>query len=300
MRCSKRLLPLLAAMTLCLVWRPLSPALRASTEPLRPGIEMPFWAAKPAFAGSPAHPRRRISPPRTGIHPRSRVFVHALKADQVVGENLCVRPEAHIPLICIDPGHSKATVGAHGKKAVEYKVVWQVAQRLKIELERLGLKAILTKRTQDENVRNEDRAAAANRAGADLLLRLHCDAGTDSGVATFFPDRQGEKDGVRGPSRAVIAASRRCAVLFHPAMIRALDGALPDRGVRPDIQTNIGGKQGALTGSIFSRVPVLLVEMAVLTNPKDETFIASERGQRLMARALAKGAEAAVKRRKEE
>ena len=34
-------------------------------------------------------------------------------------------------------------------------------------------------------------------------------------------------------------------------------------GVKTDRQTAIGGKQGALTGSVFSEVPVVTVEMLV-------------------------------------
>ena len=60
------------------------------------------------------------------------------------------------------------------------------------------------------------------------------------------------------------------------------------------MQTAVGGRQGALTGSVFSKVPVLLVEMVVLTNAKDEAFILSKQGRALMVDALAKGVLAAV------
>lgn len=197
--------------------------------------------------------------------------------------------------ICVDPGHSKATVGAHGARSTEYRVVWQVAGRLKAALEEVGAHVVLTKRRLDENVPNEERAAIANRAGAALFLRLHCDAGSDSGIATFYPDRQGVWGGLRGPGPGVIAASRRLAARFHVAMLQGLGGALPDRGVRTDAQTAVGGRQGgALTGSIYSRVPVLLVELCVLTNRKDEDFILSEEGQSRLVRALAAGVNAAL------
>jgi N-acetylmuramoyl-L-alanine amidase len=54
----------------------------------------------------------------------------------------------------------------------------------------------------------------------------------------------------------------------------------------------VGSQQGALTGSIFSTIPVVTVEMAVITQPDDEAFIASPRGQARMARALFSGVEA--------
>lgn len=196
--------------------------------------------------------------------------------------------------ICVDPGHSRATVGTRGKKIIEYKIAWTMALKLKGELEKRGLNVLLTKRNEDENVRNEDRAAIANRAQATLFVRLHCDSASGSGIATYFPDRQGVKDGVRGPGPEVIAASQHAAGRFHRAMLASLAGALKDRGVHPDIQTNVGSKQGALTGSIFSRVPVLLVEMCVLNSAHDEAFIASEAGQKKLAAAMAEGVLAAV------
>lgn len=185
------------------------------------------------------------------------------------------------PVVCIDPGHAKATVGASGKHLAEYKVCWLMAQKLRAELQQRGVTVVLTKRNQNEDVPNEMRAEIANRNRANLLLRLHCDAGRDSGIATFYPNRQGVRNGVRGPSREVMEASRADAFVFHAALIRSLQGALPNRGVRGDSQTAVGSKQGALTGSIYAQVPVLLVEMAVITNRRDEAFLASSNGSTL-------------------
>ena len=77
-------------------------------------------------------------------------------------------------------------------------------------------------------------------------------------------------------------------------MAAGLKGALRDNGCLPDIRTAVGSKQGALTGSIWSQVPVVLVEMCVLSNAKDEAFLLSEVGQERMAKALAAGVEAAL------
>ena len=82
---------------------------------------------------------------------------------------------------------------------------------------------------------------------------------------------------------------------FHEQMVRSLDGALDDRGFMPDTMTAVGHKQGALTGSIFSQVPVVLVEMCVLTNPADERFIIQPKNQSLLAEAMADGSVAALR-----
>lgn len=200
--------------------------------------------------------------------------------------------------VCIDPGHSKQTVGATGKvlRLREYQVCWQMAQKLKADLEAKGMEAVLTKDNENANVGNDERARIANKQNADLLVRLHCDSGSDNGIATFYPATQGTIRGKTGPSEEIIALSRQCARAFHPALLKSLHGALHNRGIRTDAQTAVGAKLGgALEGSIYSEVPVILVEMCVLDNRKDEAFIGSENGQNRLAQAMAAGVQAAMK-----
>lgn len=198
--------------------------------------------------------------------------------------------------VCIDPGHpSEVGIGTRGKRLTEVGVCWEVGKRLRDLLTELGAEVAMTKRAERQKVLNKDRARIANEFRSDLLVRLHCDAEAGTGTATFYPDRQGRAaDGKRGPSREVIAASKALAPVFHRALISGLGGALKDKGCLPDTRTYVGGKQGALTGSIYSEVPVVLVEMCVLTNPRDEAFLASPAGREKMCRALVEGVRAAL------
>jgi N-acetylmuramoyl-L-alanine amidase len=82
---------------------------------------------------------------------------------------------------------------------------------------------------------------------------------------------------------------------FHEALARSLAGKLPSNGLKGDQATFVGSRHGALIGSIYSKVPVVLVEMVVLTNRKDETFLSSPEGQNAMADALAQATLAALK-----
>ena len=205
-------------------------------------------------------------------------------------------------VVCLDPGHvsetSAGTVSRDGK-LTEAHVNWVIAQRLTDLLETEGAKVVPTKHRESQVVANRLRAQIANDAHADLFLRLHCDSGEQSGIATYYPDRQGRHFGVTGPSLVVIEASRRTAQIFHPAAAAALRGALPDAGIKGDSQTGVGGKQGALTGSIFSQVPALTVEMCVLTNAHDYRFIKAAAGQEAMAHALLAGVEAVAVQKKD-
>jgi N-acetylmuramoyl-L-alanine amidase len=198
-------------------------------------------------------------------------------------------------VVCLDPGHASETsqgTASRDGKLTELHVNWVVAQRLTALLKAAGATVVPTKMREFQRVTNRQRAETANAAQADMLLRLHCDSGEQSGLATYYPDRQGRRFGVTGPTPAVIAASRRAALVFHPAVIAALQGTLHDAGIKGDSQTGVGSKQGALTGSIFSHVPALTVEMCVLTNAHDYKFIRTAAGQDAMANALLAGVEA--------
>jgi N-acetylmuramoyl-L-alanine amidase len=196
--------------------------------------------------------------------------------------------------VVIDPGHpSETSRGATGPAgATEIQVNWAVGQRLKALLEGRGYRVVLTKLVEEELVTNRHRAEIGTFHEADVMVRLHCDAGEHRGTATFYPDRKGQRWGVSGPDSAVIRDSEAFARVFHSAMIEALGPDWPDLGIKGDSETFVGSQQGALTGSIFSRVPVVTVEMAVLTQAEDEAFIASPEGQETMARAIFAGIDA--------
>ena len=207
--------------------------------------------------------------------------------------------EPHAPpqakgIVVIDPGHpSETSAGTQGPSGVtENHINWVIGQKLRALLEEKGYEVLMTKLVEDELVTNRHRAEIANYNGADLMVRLHCDAGDFRGTATFYPNRQGTRYEVTGPSAEVIASSEALARAFHPAMIEVLGADWPDLGVKGDSETYVGSQQGALTGSIFSKVPVITVEMVVLTQPDDEAFIIEEVGQDRMVRALAAGVDA--------
>lgn len=199
------------------------------------------------------------------------------------------------PTICIDPGHiSENGAGTRGKVLTELEVCWEIGKKLRTQLVKDGYRVVLTKSTLREKVTNKRRAEIANEAGASLFLRLHCDAASGRGFATFYPDREGKVGKIMGPTADVLRSSKAAAAPFHRAAVAVLKGHLPDAGLKTDRATKIGGQQGALTGSIFARTSTILVEMVVLTNPKDEAFLRSPKGFDKMTEALAAGVRAAV------
>jgi N-acetylmuramoyl-L-alanine amidase len=226
--------------------------------------------------------KRRSAPPK----PASKVAKppEASKA---------ANPESGRTVVCIDPGHpSEVASGRNVQNGTsEAHIDWVVATKLREALEARGYEVVLTKSSEGELVRNKDRALVANRARAALMIRLHCDASAERGFAVYYPDRRGKaRDGTTGPGRDVIEESRRAAEAVHAGLAEGLRGALNDNGLRTDYQTKVGREQGgALTGSIFSEVPVVTIEMVVLSDAADAEFIKAEEGQRRMAEAIADG-----------
>ena len=197
--------------------------------------------------------------------------------------------------VCLDPGHaSEVGIGTQGRRLTELHANWEIAVRLRDLLTQRGLRVVMTKTSEGAFVRNRRRAEIANAAKADLMVRLHCDASPRPGFAVYYPDRQGTAERTTGPASEVIRRTAPLARRFHDALAAGLKGQLDDQGLMSDVKTAVGGKQGALTGSIFSQVPVVLVEMATITLRHDEAFLLSESGKRQMSAALASGVLAAL------
>ena len=200
-------------------------------------------------------------------------------------------PRAIRPVIVIDPGHpSEVSSGAEVQNGTtEVATAWQVSLRLRRLLTAHGYRVVMTKSAERKLVTNVQRAEVGNREKAALVVRLHCDASPDSGYALYHPDRSATVQGHTGPSESVMQRSQAAAESLHVSLARHLAGKLKDGGVRGDSRTAIGAKQGALTGSVFSDVPVVLIEMVTLSNANDARFIRDAKGQSLMAQAIAEG-----------
>lgn len=86
-------------------------------------------------------------------------------------------------VIALDPGHGGEDTGMTGGSAVEKDVDLKICSKLEIMLESQGYQVILT-RTDDTRISKEERVAAVNESGADLLVSVHCNySETDTELA---------------------------------------------------------------------------------------------------------------------
>ncbi len=197
-----------------------------------------------------------------------------------------------VPIVVIDPGHPSEISSGKGLQhgVTELDINWQVSRKVVERLAKGGkVRPIMTRDVKDRMTRNRARSKIANDSRAALMVRLHCDTGSSSGFTVYFPDAQGTSEGFTGPSMEVIASSAIAARALHQALAEVLSGKLRDGGIKTDRQTAVGGKLGALIGSIFSEVPVVTLEMVYLSNASDAAFISKPENQDLMADAVEKG-----------
>jgi N-acetylmuramoyl-L-alanine amidase len=148
----------------------------------------------------------------------------------------------------------------------------------------------MTKRSEKQYVTNRKRAEIANSCHALLFLRLHCDSAGGSGYTLYYPAHAITKQGVTGPSVKVQKESRIASLALLKGISPELKGYMKENRIKTDDQTAVGKRQGgALTGSVFSRVPTVLIEMGDMSHPQDLTFLNSKSGQQRMAQALTSG-----------
>ena len=89
-------------------------------------------------------------------------------------------------MVVLDPGHGGTDPGARGSTgAVEKDVVLLLARAVRFELERQGLRVVMT-REGDQNPSFDDRAAVANAPGDAVFLSFHVSSTGQFGAARAY------------------------------------------------------------------------------------------------------------------
>lgn len=184
-------------------------------------------------------------------------------------------------VVVLDPGHQakpdlspepigpgspetkeKATAGACGvaTKRQEAEVALEVSLRMKTRLEAAGVRVIMTRVSNAVDLGNVERAQIANRAQADLFVRVHADAASSPsirGVQVLYP----EGNAWVGP---ITAASKRAAGIVEARLVNAT-GA-PGQGI---------SGVSDISGFNWSKVPAILVETGFLSNADEDRLLAN-------------------------
>jgi N-acetylmuramoyl-L-alanine amidase len=202
-------------------------------------------------------------------------------------------------LICIDPGHGVPSAVGRQREPIgpgssvlkekdgggapgEAAVVLGIAHRTRTLLLERGYRVAMTRTGPVTTRGNVARAQFCNRRHAALMLRIHADGASDPsrrGVSTLYPALR------RGWTDDIFDESRRAARLVQRELARATEAR--DLGLvsRSDV-----------TGFNWANVPSVLVETGFLSNPAERRLLLSRAYQQRIARALATGVAAFVRR----
>lgn len=195
--------------------------------------------------------------------------------------------------ICIDPGHQKkadtklepvapdsgskkqrvsqGTEGIGTKKA-EYVVNLEASLILKEILMEKGYNVIMTRESHEVNISNAERAEVANKAKADMAIRIHCDSLKDTsktGVTILVPSSKSNN------TKTIYEESNRFANI------------LKENLKKQGIKVNGIFERNDITGFNWSTVPVVILEMGFMSNYCEDKMLCDETYQKKLMNIVA-------------
>ena len=220
--------------------------------------------------------------------------------------------QEYMDVVVIDAGHGGKDPGAIGSKVKEKKLTLSIALKLGdyIEEKLEDVKVIYT-RKKDKFVPLHKRSEIANKNDADLFISIHCNATKSRRV-------YGAETYVMGPHKnddnLEVAKQENASVLLEDNYKDQYDGFDPNSPeahiifslyqntyldqslkIAERVQTQFrervsrhdrGVKQAGFLVLWQVAMPSILVETGFLSNPNEQQFLSSEKGQAYIASAI--------------
>ena len=177
-----------------------------------------------------------------------------------------------VKTILIDAGHNYKgrDTGAENTELElrEEEITWQIADKLRKRLERMGYNVVMTRDKITDSIANtsvvdslQARVDLGHQVLADLFISIHCNAGGGSGTEVYCFTENGY--------------AGRLAKIVQKNIVANTE--LYNRGVKT---ANFFVIQNTL-------MPTILIETGFIDHPKDAQILSSASGQNAIAKAVA-------------
>jgi N-acetylmuramoyl-L-alanine amidase len=213
--------------------------------------------------------------------------------------------------IIIDPGHGGLEPGASGRfGTLEKNIALEISLKLKAVIERNFPSRVVLTRDKDLDVSLENRAALANNNKADFFISIHTNSSFRKdarGSETYFLSRDATdeearrlafmennpaefEEGITGESEDEIQM-----ILWDMAQSAYLkQSSLLAESIQKELNlllrtSNRGVKQAPFTVLAGVACPAVLVEVAFISNPREERSLTREGFQVNVAQAIYRG-----------
>ncbi len=208
--------------------------------------------------------------------------------------------------VLIDPGHGGRDPGTQSKKLQEKNLVLDISKRVAKLLQQDNFEVMMT-RGSDIFIPLEERTAIANSKGADLFVSIHVNASRSSrprGTETYFLNLTNDPVAAEVAARENATTTRRLSEL-NDLLQKVMNNSkiTESRELATHVQNSMAGdlfssakdsrnrgvKKAPFYVLLGAQMPAVLVEVAYLSNRKDEALLANVAYRQKVAKSIAKG-----------